>query len=420
MSRIASFDRHGRPCDMTMAQAAPILERHVRVAKLRAYRVRIPLRKPIAHASHSRSESDNVIIACELTDGTVGYGEGVPRDYVTGEDIETSLELLRQTDWSALLDDWRQDESIVELSRRLELPRPPEDDRGCIGNAARCAAEMALLDAKARQKRVSLSQLIAECPEYSEILEPRSFCRYSGVITSKPSLRREIVSAFKMRFAWFRQVKVKVGTAGQDDARRLKWFRRILGPRVDLRVDANEAWSPSEAAARIGELAPYRISSVEQPLRHEDFDALPDLRRVVRTPIMLDESLCSRIDAQRAIAAGACDLFNIRLSKCGGLVPSLDLALLAHRAGLGYQLGCQIGETGILSAAGRHFACSVRGLRYIEGSYDQYLVKERLTRQNVSFEWRGIAPALSGAGLGVDVDPYRLQSVTTWEATLYG
>ena len=74
-------------------------------------------------------------------------------------------------------------------------------------------------------------------------------------------------------------------------------------------------------------------------------------------PIMLDESLCGMVDAEEAIAGGLCDLFNIRLSKCGGFIPSLRLVQVARRHGLGCQLGCQVGETAILSAAGRHFAC---------------------------------------------------------------
>src|SRR5207248_4138084 len=61
-------------------------------------------------------------------------------------------------------------------------------------------------------------------------------------------------------------------------------------------------------------------------------------------------------------------LFNVRLSKCGGFIPSLRLAQLARQHGLGYQLGCQVGETALLSAAGRHFATSVAGIRYLEGS----------------------------------------------------
>ena len=63
----------------------------MRVVELSAHHVRIPLRKPIKHASHSRTETDNLVVRCVLGDGTIGYGEGVPRDYVTGE-IEWPLE----------------------------------------------------------------------------------------------------------------------------------------------------------------------------------------------------------------------------------------------------------------------------------------------------------------------------------------
>ncbi len=79
-----------------------------------------------------------------------------------------------------------------------------------------------------------------------------------------------------------------------------------------------------------------------------------------------------------------------------------------------------MGETGILSAAGRAFACTVKDIRYIEGSYDQYLVRERLTRENLTFEWRGWAPRLKGPGLGMTVEPERLRSVTVREATIHG
>ena len=81
---------------------------------------------------------------------------------------------------------------------------------------------------------------------------------------------------------------------------------------------------------------------------------------------------------ERAVELGACDLFNLRLSKCGGFIPSLRLAQFARAHGLGCQLGCQVGETAILSAAGRHFAASVGGLRYVEGSYDRHMVREAL------------------------------------------
>ena len=66
----------------------------------------------------------------------------------------------------------------------------------------------------------------------------------------------------------------------------------------------------------------------------------------------------------------------------------------------------------ILSAAGRHFAASVGGLRYVEGSYDRYLVREALGTRNLTFGRGGWAKALKGGGLGVEIDPAALRRVT--------
>jgi L-Ala-D/L-Glu epimerase len=130
---------------------------------------------------------------------------------------------------------------------------------------------------------------------------------------------------------------------------------------------------------------------------------------------MLDESLTSMVDAEAAVAADACDLFNIRLSKCGGFLASLRLAAFAHERGVGYQLGCHPGETGILSAAGRHFAASVAGIRYLEGSYDRHLFDRLITNEDLTFGYGGRAPALTSPGLGVTIATDVLRPLTTVE-----
>ena len=218
------------------------------------------------------------------------------------------------------------------------------------------------------------------------------------------SLYGQISRAVKLRLFGFHQAKVKTGVEGVDDQALLRRLRRIVGSHFDLRIDANEAWTCQTLAARLSELLPLGITCVEQPVPHEEVEGLAALRGRVGVPFMLDESLCSRIDAQRAIDRGTCDYFNIRLSKCGGFLDSLKLATIAHQAGLGYQLGCQVGETGILSAAGRHFATSVANIRYLEGSYDRFLVRDRLTSEDLTFGWGGYAPALTRPGLGISID----------------
>jgi muconate cycloisomerase len=153
-------------------------------------------------------------------------------------------------------------------------------------------------------------------------------------------------------------------------------------------------------------------SALEQPLPHGEVEALAELRPRLGVPVMLDESLCGFPDATRAIAHKTADLFNIRLSKCGGIGPSLRIAALGQCAGIGLQLGCHPGETGLLSAAGRHVASRVRGFRWVEGSYDRHILAANVTAHDVSFLPLGFAPPLRGPGLGVAVDQEALERLT--------
>jgi L-alanine-DL-glutamate epimerase-like enolase superfamily enzyme len=387
----------------------------LKIVALTAHQVRIPLRRRIRHASHTRTETDNLVVRCVLEDGTEGHGEGVPRDYVTGETIDSSFDLLRKSDLAAQMDDCRDFEQAVALAERLRLAPVDGDARGCAGNAARCAVELAVLDAYGRHFGKPLSEaarLLAP-----EIHQPQPRVRYSGAITTARG-RKTRVAAILFRIYRFQQVKVKVGMEGYDDEQRLGVIRRWGGNKIDIRLDANEAWTPANVVQRIRALEAFGISAVEQPLPCADDAILRDVRRQVRTPIMLDESLCTRFDAERAVEGQTCDLFNLRLSKCGGFIPSLRLAQFAKQHGLGCQLGCQVGETAILSAAGRHFAASVAGLRYLEGSYDRHLVRESLATTDLTFGWGGWAPALPGPGLGATIDPQALLRVTIRQESL--
>ena len=367
----------------------------MRVKEITAWQVRIPLKKPIQHASHTRTETDNVVIRVILDDGTEGFGEGVPREYVTGETIDSALALLKQSDLSAQLDDCRDFAWAIGMAERLRLAPIAGDERGCQGNGARCAIELALLDAYGKHFREPVSTVTAAG---ARLYEPRSHVRYSGAITSSEGFKARF-AAWKMWIYGFKQLKIKVGIEGQDDVDRVGAIRRRVGRKMDLRIDANEAWTPANVASASRKLKPFGITAVEQPVPHEQVAVLAEVRRQVGVPIMLDESLCGMIDAERAVADGTCDLFNLRLSKCGGFIASLRLAQFAKQHGLGYQLGCQVGETAILSAAGRHFAASVKDIRYVEGSYDSHLVREALaTRHHLRLGRLGAGAGRAGAG----------------------
>src|SRR5437868_2939047 len=172
----------------------------MRVKELTALHVLIPLRKPVRHASHTRTETDNLIVRCVLEDQTVGHGEGVPRDYVTGETIDGALALLRQSDLAAQLEECSDFARAAALAERLQLAPVPGDDRGCGGNAARCAVELAVLDAYGRtfgEGLAGVTRLLA-ADRYS----PRPWVRYSTAITSAQGTKARL-AALAMRLYGF-------------------------------------------------------------------------------------------------------------------------------------------------------------------------------------------------------------------------
>jgi L-Ala-D/L-Glu epimerase len=382
------------------------------ISSLKLFKIAVPLKRVIKHASFERSKSENLVVRVTLSDGTVGYGEGVPRPYVTGETLESAFTVLKAHDWSTIMGRPSGFGQVVERLEKLSLPEIEADPRGMAGNAARCALEIAILDAYGLRFGESLGRAVelAKVDGLERMLPPRRI-RYSAAITAE-STRAERISALKIRIYGFHQVKIKVGTRGQDDGRRLEKMRKLLGRRMDIRLDANEAWPIDALLDRVQPLLRFGPTALEQPVPHAEVNSLADLRAKLGVPVMLDESLCGYPDAVSALALQTADLFNVRLSKCGGILPSLRIIGLAQRSGLGVQLGCHPGETALLSAAGRHVASRVGGLRYVEGSYDRHILAANLTTQDFTFGYGGRARPIKGPGLGVRVDPTALDAMT--------
>lgn len=375
----------------------------MKVRAIHLYHVRIPFRMTFRHAKAERSYSENVVAAVDLISGERGFGEAVPRDYVTGETLASAMDALKQGAPSVFHHTFISPASLMDY---LQPPEGTEEGRLRVaGNAARCALELALLDAGGKHFRKSVAELLGLASP------PETLPRYSGVISAE-TVGAATWSAVKMRLFGFPHVKAKVGFGWEADLAMVQRLRLALGPRKDLRLDANGAWAPEEATEIIRALEEFNISAIEQPLPKGETAQMPALRSRVKAPLMLDESLCTVEDARRAAEEGWGDLFNIRISKCGGMTPSLKIAGIARDKKLGFQIGCQVGETGILSAAGRHLAALLPDARYLEGSYDRFLLAHNLTARDVSFGYGGRAKPLSGPGLGIAVSETALNSTT--------
>ena len=379
------------------------------VHRVTVFPLTISLRRKVTHAASHRGVADPVVVAVELTGGTVGYGETHPRHYLTGETIQSVIEAVRSVFAPALVK-----LHPISFPEALEVIEalPWRDARNHLIPAARAAVELALLDAYMRVFQRDIDGIVSwmGLPGFGS---PGSSgkTRFSGLLAASEAAAT-LRQLRLMYWAGLRAFKLTVGFDG--DKTRLgkvaSYLRRPLAKgQASLRVDASGRWSKDEAIEWLSDIAGVSIAAVEQPLGKGDEDDVLILHDLFDIPIVHDESLVTIEDGHRLIDLGVADGFNIRISKCGGLIPSLRLAALARRAGVRILLGCMAGETSILSGAGLRFLSVCPGVVWAEGCYGLSLLANDIVSKPLRFGYGGRPPRLHGPGLGIDVDPDRLR-----------
>jgi L-Ala-D/L-Glu epimerase len=374
------------------------------VTEMELFAVDLPFRIVFRHAAATRLTSESLFLRMRLDDGAEGWGECLPRAYVSGESREQAFALLRDTVLPALVGrTFGSQADVVSFLEKCDGKAPPEWVAPQLPqSSAWCAVDLGLIDTFGRTTGKPAALGVPT-------LGSRR-ARYSGVVSAERGMRYA-VSLLKMRAFGFSQVKLKVERDGALTAARTA--RRILGPRVDLRVDANMAWTVEQALTAIRELRTVGIESYEQPIAANDIVGLARLVRESSAGILVDEGLTDRQSLQTLIAHRACTAVNVRISKCGGLIAAYARSREALDAGLTLQVGCQVGESSLLSAAHVTLLGALApldpGVRYAEGCFGRHLLREDPASPSVQFHYGGRPPAIpAGPGLGVRISEVTL------------
>ena len=382
------------------------------------HRIAIPMRQKVEHAAAQRVCSEPIIFSIELANGVLGFGETHAREYVSGESLEDVIRSIRDV-FIPMLVEVRPANfgEAIEFAAAL----PTRDADGRVMTAARAAVEIALLDAYSRAFRRSLES-IAGYLEETDFGRPgsRDTCRYSVVIPARTPQRAARLARY-CRWAGIRNFKVKVGDAA-DDARLRALCHMLRRPlasgAVTLYIDANMAWDATTAREKLTQWHDLPILCVEQPLPKSDLINLAHLAREAPFQLMADESVVTYEDAEAVIQARAAEWFNLRISKHGGLIPTLRLAILARRHQIRYQLGCMVGETSILSAAGRWFLQMAPAVARAEGSFGGFLLSDDVVARSMRFGIGGRWQPVKGPGLGLDIDPDHVRRLNVTDPTV--
>ncbi|WP_161855548.1 mandelate racemase/muconate lactonizing enzyme family protein [Bradyrhizobium sp. CCBAU 051011] len=364
----------------------------MQVERFELHPVRLPLRAPFSHARYRRRESHAIIVVLRCQTGLAGFGEILPRDYVTGETVESVLTTLGPAMGARFTGRHFDDRTSVVTHLHREL------DHAGRHLATFCGFETALLDLAGHAFGFALGKVLGR-----KAGPPLPAGTVIGFDVTTEALPRH---AAVMRLRHTRHVKMKVGLV--DDVERLTIVAEALG--APLRIDANAAWeSAAEAVRRLRSMRAIPLASVEQPLAPYDFVGARRIRQETGIPVVADEGLCTGEDADRLIEERAADIFNIRLAKCGGLLGALRLVERAQANGLRCHLGTMVGESGILTRLAELFGRFVHGFDWLDGKGQNAWL---LANDVLEEPHAAVHAPISASGLGVRVSRDRISRFT--------
>ncbi len=373
----------------------------MRIDQAMLHFLEIPFRLSLSHGARTGRVSSDSIVLHLSGSGRNGYGEGVVREYVSGslgEGDGLQREAARLT--SGLLTPLRGREvSWQEIRHHLAgLSCDP------AALPLLCALESALLALAVDEAGTDAYTVLGARPAREVVV-------YGVVLPFVPleEARKLVGMCAQARIT---NVKVKVGRDIAYNEGILSLCREILGDGFDLRVDANSAWSEADVDAQLAVCARCGVQLIEQPFAADGDSALASRIASRGFRIMADEGVLTSTDVRRLARTGAAQVLNLRLSKNGGLTRVLALAAEAESCGLTYQLGCMVGETGVLSCMGRLAASLAPRPQYVEGSYDELLLADNIVTPVFNFGPGGKAPIMRGPGMGYRVDGEKLARYT--------
>ena len=273
----------------------------------------------------ARAEVRNIFVEVSA-EGITGRGEASPNTYYD----ETAGNVLDLLGAAAPFVERLEVESVADIER-IWLEAWPWL---APSRAAQCALDLALWDWLARRKGITVAELALD-------RAPRgvqTFCTVGLSSESELEIKAAELRGFPL---------IKVKSDSLADLAPMALMRKRTG--AVLAVDANCAWERVDIAAISRNLEQLGVLFIEQPLSPANDERMPDLLAASALPIMADESCVLAEDVERM--PGRFSGFNIKLVKCGGLTPALEMVRQGRALGLRTMVGCML-ESSLLIAAG--------------------------------------------------------------------
>jgi L-alanine-DL-glutamate epimerase-like enolase superfamily enzyme len=365
----------------------------VKIVAIEAIPFAIPYRKPLRFASGEAHTADHVLVRVRTDDGIIGVAEAPPRPYTYGETQESIVAVIGRI--------FAPD--IVGLSltdREVRLARLERT----VGNpTAKSAIDMACWDALGQTLDLPVTALLGGYADRMRVCHMVGFESAEAMVAEAERVRDTYgITAFK----------VKVGRRPVSlDVQACRALRAALGPDVELYVDGNRGWTPSEAARALHAMAELDLTMSEELCPADDVLGRRWLTAQTTVPTVADESAVNPGQVTRELLDGAATMISIKTARTGF---SISQRILHQCEGLGAevvmgnQIDGQVGTTCSVTFGAAHRHSSRRA-----GEFSNFLdmTDDLLTEP---LEIRGGELAVRpGSGLGIEIDPGKLAHYRT-------
>ncbi len=346
------------------------------------YPYSIPLATPFRISAGTISNKDGLLVAVKAN-GITGWGEAsvdlVP--FYAHESVGSAVDVIKN--------------ALVPLLMNKSFEHPDDVsaamDHFRGNNFAKAALDAAIWDIFGKMSGQPVWKLLGGVN-----------CQFESgpSIGIKDCPEKTVETVAKMLDAGDARIKIKVCPGA--DTPFIEAVRDAF-PDIRLMVDANNAFSLSDAEL-ISDWDRFKLLMIEQPLDESDIYFHSILRKKVRNPICLDESIHTMNDAESCVALHAADIINIKVCRVGGLTHARKIHDLCQANNIANWIGGRVGS-GVAVAARIAAAtlpnCTLPSDCVLDSMYmSDDLLQEPFTHKNYKVN----APLKSGLGFDVDMD----------------
>ena len=363
----------------------------MRVDNVEAFPISLPI-EPFSDRYGYYDRMNYVVVKIHTDKGLTGLGEASPVHVgFYGETQDTISSVVEKCIRPLVLGE--DPLNIERIVSRLDL--------AVAGNScAKAAVDVALHDVAARALGVPVHALLGG------VYREKAPVGFELGITKPAEVGKKVQRFLEMHV---KTIKLHVGTTPKEDVESIKALYDAVGNSAVIRADANGAYSTAEAIGVMKKLERCELEYFEQPLSRSNIDGLRTIKRLVGTPIAVDESVWTPEDAMQICIKEAADVINIKIPRVGGLNKAKKIADIASASFLKCHVGSET-EFGVGMAAKAHLAVSLSNASCAAaGEFTEMLhLKDNIVKDPVIWEDGYLRPT-GKPGLGIDLEEDKMK-----------